>query len=450
MADPAEAIVDPTASAPVVRTRGGAGVAFAIILALLALLVAAHPVVFPIVRPWLLAEYGSNPVVQALLRRAPEPVVKQEMVDALVVRLATMTTRLEASEGRIQGAVGRLTAVEDGLATLNGKVQGLTPGVPADGAAASRPETMEAWAVSANARIESLEKDHGGTVGRVSRLESALDVVLRRPEAPPPPPPPAPAPGVPPARVEALETGIAAVQERLAKVETGLGGAVATAGRIDELAPAVTAASGRLGTVEGRMTTVEDRLTQAVDGRASMRQSLRAAQVSLALLQLNAVAQTHKPFAREVEVARGLANGNGSVVAQLNLIADVAQTGVATTAELRDSFATIVVPKIQSVAGSDRPLTDRVRAWLSTAIAPTGAATTTPDRDPTAEIVDAATQKLAEDDVAGAVQQLGQLEGPAATLASRWMTEARARLAIDSACDALGGLVLELLGNHDS
>ncbi|MBF0129644.1 MAG: hypothetical protein HQL33_06605 [Alphaproteobacteria bacterium] len=446
--DPVEAIVEPV-SAPSSRQRGRSGGGFAIFLALLALVVAAYPVVLPLVHPWLLAEFGSEPVVQFLLRRAPDTGVRREAVDALAARM-------EANESVVSGNVGRIAAVESSLTALGHRVEKLTPAVPGDGAAPAKPESMEAWAVSASARIESLEQSLGGAVGRISRLESAFDTTQKRLDAAPPP-----AAGIPSARMENLETGVAAAVERLAKIETGLGG------RVNELAPIVAAATerlaavegkagaleqrlapveGKVASVEGQVASVGDRLTQLGDGRESVHRSLRAAQLSLALLQLNAVAQTHKPFAKEIEVVRELSGGDTSIVTQINVIADVAQTGVATVAELRDSFVAIVVPKIQSVAGSDQALTDRVRSWLSNAIAPAGAGTVTPDKDPTEDIIAAAISKLTEDDVAGAVQMLAQLEGPAATLAGRWMTEARARLSINAASETLGGLMLERLG----
>lgn len=481
--DPAEAIVEPPAVVAE-PSRGRGGSMLAIVLALLALVVAVYPLAVPHLRPWLLARFGSYPVVDFLARRLGPAPSQTEAVDALSAKMAAAVTRLDANEAGVNRAAGRIAAVESGVATLGGRVDGLAPAVPGDTTAAARPESMEAWAVSASARVEALEKDLGGTVGRVSRLESAFDTTQKRLDG-------LATPGVSPAvadRIDAVERTLASVADRIAKTEAGIGGtaaattridgaektlaevrgrmgtvegtATATARRLDELAPVIAATTDRLGAVEGKDATlegrlapmegkvaaVEDRVTQVVDGRTSIDRSLRAAQLSLALLQLNAVVQTHKPFAKEVEVARDLAGGNGNVLAQINLITDYSQTGVATATELRDSFVTIVVPKIRSVAGSDRPLTDRVRSWLSSAIAPTGTATTPPDKDPTSDIIASATQKLVEDDIAGAVQHLGQLEGPAATLAARWMAEARARIAIESAADALGGFMLELLG----
>lgn len=451
--NPTEAIIEPAPS--VVRTQPrprGAG--FAVFLAFLALLVAAYPVVLPHVRPWLLAEYGYYPEVQLLLRRTPDAALAPEALDAVSARLRAVEAKQEVDKGGVNDMAGRIATVESRLSALDSKLGRVMPEAPADGTAATRPESIEAWAVSASARVESLEKNFDGAVGRISRLESAFDSTQKRLEAVPP------ASGVPSARVEKLEASIVSAMERLAKVEGELGGAQAASARINELAPLITAATERLGAVEGKggalesrfppieskLTAVEERLTQAADGRTSVRNTLRDVQLLLALLQLNAVSQTHKPFAKEVEVVRGLANGDGSILAQINVIADVAQTGVATAVELRDSFAMIVVPKIQSVSGSDWALTDRVRVWLSNAIAPAGTGTTAPDKDPTAEIIVAATDKLTEDDVAGAIQQLGQLAGPAATLASRWVTEARARLMINTVSDALGGLMLERLG----
>lgn len=459
-ADPEEAIAPPPVAAPPKR-RGGGG--FAVFIALVALAVAAAPLALPHVRSWVLAEFGDVPGVARAVRMLGEASGPMLKVEALADRLAAAAGRLEANENVLSGTVGRVAVVEKEIAGLAQRVEGLAPAIPGAAAAVEkRPESIEAWAAGAAGRLETLEKEFGGAIGRVSRLETAYDLTQRRLDAV------NPVPGM--GRIDSLEKGIATSLDRLAKLEgltekslpdaLGRLAAVETTvsaatRRLDDLAAAQervatlesrqTGLEGRVAPVETRLATVDDRVGQMQDNRVATRQSLRAAQLSLAVLQLATVAQTHRPFAKELELARSLAGNDGDILALLNVMVDFSQTGIATTAELRDSFATIVVPKIRSVSGADRPLTDRLRSWLSSAIAPSDTATAA-EKDAASAIIAATTQKLAEDDTHGAIQQLAQLEGPAATLANRWLVEARARQAVDAATDALGKLMLEQLG----
>jgi hypothetical protein len=87
-----------------------------------------------------------------------------------------------------------------------------------------------------------------------------------------------------------------------------------------------------------------------------------------------------------------------------------------------------------------------MREWVSSAIAPNGQRQG--EKDPNLRFINGATQKLAEDDLKGAIDLLSRLEGPPATIAQRWMIEAKTRLAVDNASEALFNASLDLLGGR--
>jgi hypothetical protein len=276
-------------------------------------------------------------------------------------------------------------------------------------------------------------------------------------------------------RQVALDTRVGSVQKRLEAVDAFGGNArsftdrLAAAeqaiglnkGVIENVANTAKAAHIWLEKHEGLMPLIDKRLSQlevfagAAEARIVAsegvirhdRSALEVARLALAILQLNTSTQTHKPFTREIDLVRRLASGNTAVLAPLDVLTSAADTGVATMAELRDSFSAILVPKLKSLAdGGDRPWSERMREWVSSAIAPNGQKQG--EKDPNLRFINGATQKLAEDDLKGAIDLLTRLEGPPATIAQRWMIEAKTRLAVDNASEALFNASLDLLGGR--
>jgi hypothetical protein len=172
--------------------------------------------------------------------------------------------------------------------------------------------------------------------------------------------------------------------------------------------------------------------------------TLQRHQLILALMQLGIVTRTHQPFQRELQIARQLGAAEPRLKATFEAMASGASTGVATVPELRDSFGIILLPKIQALQESQQgPWSDQIRSWLSSAIAPTP----TPDQPVplNQQVLLSTVDRLAEDDLRGAVEVLTQLQGDSAKLTTRWQTEANKRLSLDVAYEELSAMVLELL-----
>ena len=114
----------------------------------------------------------------------------------------------------------------------------------------------------------------------------------------------------------------------------------------------------------------------------------------------------------------------------VKLIAADAEHGVATVAELRDNFTTIIAPRLAALAAANRqPVAERAWDWLQslfTTTAPLGSA-----GDRNAALITLAVRSLAQGQLEAAVHQLVLLEDDAALVAADWLKNASARLAAD-------------------
>jgi hypothetical protein len=177
---------------------------------------------------------------------------------------------------------------------------------------------------------------------------------------------------------------------------------------------------------------------------------IEAQRLLLALQQLMLAVRTHASYQRELELVYQLGGRKEPRLGPaLETLAQRAATGVATVSELRDSFGVILLPKLQALQGGGAgPWIDRARTWLSNAIAPT------PTNQPSEQdavgqkLAMSAADRLAEDDLRGATELIGQLTGAYANLTARWLAEAKARMAAEVAHEALSGAILNALGRN--
>ncbi|CAK0744312.1 hypothetical protein CCP3SC1AL1_1290007 [Gammaproteobacteria bacterium] len=184
------------------------------------------------------------------------------------------------------------------------------------------------------------------------------------------------------------------------------------------------------------LQNTRERLIQVEQALADVRKTDRLA---LVLLQLRTAIQGHFPFEREVALARLVGQGKKDISEALDVLAPHATTGVATVAELRDSFGMILLPKLQSLLEGEQTWGEWARGWMATTIA-SGLKPT-----PRQQQVISATDRLTEDDLSGAVEEISKMDGPAATMVARWLQEANARLAIDRICVILAKMGVEIL-----
>jgi|GEM_PF-2683526 len=214
--------------------------------------------------------------------------------------------------------------------------------------------------------------------------------------------------------------------------------------RIEALETANRVTNERLAMTERTLTV------KSGEERASGLTSLREGRLALVLLQLRIASQTHSPFNSELALAHHLEQGETErLSAVLKVFDSYATTGVGTVSELRDSFGFILLPKLQPLLEEgDQTWGGWAFGWLNMAVAPFVPSFIKPT--PQQQLVISATDRLTEDDLRGAVEQIAQLDGPAAAFVTRWMKEANARLAVDAAYNDLSGILVALLGRTPS
>ena len=253
------------------------------------------------------------------------------------------------------------------------------------------------------------------------------------------------------ARLEAIETvvGSGAAMRRLDAVEAGLRAAdqrLVAAGDAERMSAArVEALGARLAAFDGDLRTVQDKLSQAerdvgdivtarlgaVEANVGELQKIdrRPEKFFLAALQLRDMTRTAKPFTREVAAAQALAGSNAELLAALKVLAADADHGVATVAELRHDFTTLLAPRLAAMAAANRQsVAAKAWGWVKSQFA-TGSAA----GDRNAAVIALASRSLDQGQLGAAAQQLLLLEDEAALLAAEWLQNAGIRLATDKA-----------------
>ena len=271
------------------------------------------------------------------------------------------------------------------------------------------------------------------------------------------------------ARLEALETvvGSGAAMRRLEAVEAGLKAAdqrLAAAGDANRDAERMAAAraealDARLATFDGDLKTVQDKLAAAerdvgdiltsrlgaVEANVGELQKIdrRPEKFFLAALQLRDLTRTANPFAREVAAAQALAGPNAELLAALNVLAADADHGVATVAELRHDFTTLVAPRLAAVAAANRQsIAAQAWGWVQSQFS-TASAGAAGERN--AAVITLAARSLDQGQLEAAVHQLLLLEDEAALVAAEWLKNASVRLAADKAIATIMSQALDQL-----
>ncbi len=221
--------------------------------------------------------------------------------------------------------------------------------------------------------------------------------------------------------------------------------------RIDSLETANHAINARLAETERMLAELQHGTGSFVGtlplADRTIAEQLRVNRLALAILQLRIASQTHLPFGPELALVQQLGRGEAGLSAALTALTPNATTGVATVPELRDSFGVILFPRLQPLLeGRDTgSWTSSALNWVNQVIplfTPS-----TGSNNAQKKLVVSATDRLTSDDLRGAVLQLSELNGPAAALVARWLKEANARLAVDTASNALSEITVALF-NH--
>ncbi|MDX2274105.1 MAG: mitofilin family membrane protein [Hyphomonadaceae bacterium] len=158
---------------------------------------------------------------------------------------------------------------------------------------------------------------------------------------------------------------------------------------------------------------------------AEARQASIASRAAFALTATTEASSTSGPFEQSYASLQALLPEDPNVVA----LAPLARTGAPTRAELRDRFERIdndiirAARESQAGAGFWGRIQAALAQWIIVRQSGEG--------DTPAGVVERASQRLAADDLAGAIQEVNRLSGAAKRVAQPWLNDAQRRLEID-------------------
>ncbi|MGQ9368734.1 COG4223 family protein [Azospirillum sp. ST 5-10] len=331
----------------------------------------------------------------------PEPVAAPQPDPALRDELSRLTQRLDALEQRPAAEAGggapEVQALVDRVAALEQRTA--APGEPpagGDGGAA--------------ADLQSLAE-------RVAALENQPETPAEPPQDP---------------RIDPLSQRVASLGETVTTLERQLSAAEADGAATQQLQQRLAALGQEV-----------DRLSGQVQARGD-RES-RAQALVLASGQLRGALSSDRPFQAELEAVRTLAGSDGEVAGALDAVAPHAGQGIPTRSQLAERFeplgSRIVRADLEGEGGS---WVDQVKGTLSTLVTVRRQGGGVVGNG--AEAVVARAEAAVNDgNLAGAVDELAALKGPAAEAAADWVAAAKARLAADAALRTLDGRALALL-----
>jgi hypothetical protein len=232
-------------------------------------------------------------------------------------------------------------------------------------------------------------------------------------------------------RVDALEAAAKAADARMAALESSGRAAdekiAALGGRGDAAEAALDENAKRTASLDEAVKTTAG----AVDGLAK---AGKAQKLLLTMLHLRSASQQPGPFVAELAAARAaVGDDDAELAAALKTLSASAQTGVATTQELRDSFAKLIGPRVLALSpASQQGLTDRTKAWVQSMFV-SRASDDVAAGGRNERIVALAERSLTRGQLAPAVDQIALLEDEAAVVATEWLRNASARLNVDKA-----------------
>ena len=501
-----EAPVPPPAAAAspgVPQRRGASGVAwFAILLGLVSASAAATS---PLWAPDLLgmptadrlqrqidtleaqlADAGTGVAERAALA---ERITALEDIPAPSFDVTAIEARLAALDARPTAEPVDLAPLEDRLTALEVQVDGLgtVPQAVADGGATvdlsplqDRLAVLEAQ-VDGLGRVPQTAADGGATVD-LSPLEDRL-TALEATVAGVPDPTPAIAslreeiaalripPGIDRATAEAIvaerlaafspadiEAAVASLGAEAANRESRLAGLET---RLETVRADLTAAVEQVTTADATLAGLEHAVSAARAEIGATAETLRAEidQVTLstgptqafalAVSQLQEASRTGAPFPAAQATVQALAATDPALMTLVTPLAGPAAEGVPTAARLASRFDATAETIRRAVAEN------RDGSWIDRSLSTVTSVVTIrrtsgeASGDSLDAVLDRTADRLEVGNVAGALEALDVLDGPAADAAAGWLADARDRVALDTAAAALTQEAITRLASRD-
>ncbi|MEZ5831910.1 MAG: uroporphyrinogen-III synthase [Dongiaceae bacterium] len=411
------------AQAKAARQRRAGGGSMLLYLVLMLIAAAAVVVTAPLWQPKVSALIG--------LQQASAPVT-DDRISALQGDVQALSEKVQADvdSDAMQQAIGAavdpinadLAAVKQELAALKSELESLR------GSAASGSSTLS----------EGPGVDLGPIEERLGKLEASISDTTRRidaiasgtPTSESPTAAPAPAPDP---RVDALASENDALKQQIASLTERLDQMSGLDAKVGELGPRI------------------DALGQQVASLPKTGEQQRAAALIVAVGELRSALAGDKSYSAELSTLSDLTQNDEVLRPRLKLIVDsltpMAESGVPTLSQLAAGF-----PSTEIARSGEAELAGEVtddnwlkRFWRGLGhsisevitVRPTG-----PDveGDDTLARLARAEAKLGEGDLSGAVAEVRDMTGLAAETAAEWLSQAEARLTIESAAAQLADL----------
>ncbi|BBK40487.1 hypothetical protein STVA_05070 [Allostella vacuolata] len=364
--------------------------------------------------------------------------------EALTQRLeqtaAVLAQRLERLEQAEAGRADSPTAVEVGA--LHDRIDQATV------ALAERLEQLEradrtlgpalaAAASEARALIEQARAEFGGRIG--SQGEALTEVARRverldREEV---------------ARAEQVAAVTAEIQSLVERTRTALAQRIdgidrKAAGQAEAMEAAAAELRRSLTQVAGELAQRVDRVEQETAAASQQRATMSDARLERLLgasVHLSAIAQTARPFARELAYVRQIGEGVRGVEGPINELLVHAARGAPTIVDLRHSFESLAPAVVARSVARDEGWTGTARRWAVEAGSRFGVVDAPPPTAARAAVQNAELH-LARGQLAQAVAALAPLDAAALSQAATWIIHARSRIAIDQAATELVNRVM--------
>jgi hypothetical protein len=190
-----------------------------------------------------------------------------------------------------------------------------------------------------------------------------------------------------------------------------------------------------------RLTTALGQIERQQAQFASAVQRTERAQVmirTLALVRLSDTLRRPMPFAPELAMAQATGANLGAMKPLLDQIQPYADTGIPGAVQLREEFTALFerLPK-----GRGNGWVNDLAAWAHLRRPPPA----TEPPDPSLGLLQSASERLADMDVAGAVDQTAQVSDAYRAVFANWLEDAKARVAADTIAARVSQMVTQAL-----
>ena len=157
---------------------------------------------------------------------------------------------------------------------------------------------------------------------------------------------------------------------------------------------------------------------------------------TMALVRLNDTLRRPMPFAAELTVVRASGTDLGDLKPLLDQIEPYAATGIPGTAQLRQDFRTLYDQVARGSGGGAGSWVNSLTSWARSK--PPSQATTT---DPSLLLLQTASARVAEGDIAGALEATRKVGGDYKPVFATWIDDAQARVAADALAERVSDMV---------